>query len=299
MRKFSVQFFWLRQWQLEVHSWFNLLIEAPECSQTLVLCACFSMVNLRTMPFIRECSYPVEPAVFSSPFLPTVVGVPGALPEAGPLLNGLDERGDLKLLFLPTYQLGGALLRQECACALVPPSVVLEDATISIIPGAGLVAVEGSRAAWLMTDLPLESIRRIRVEPSAQALAVYVQVLFAERGLSASALCAPDVSGTETDATLIWDGTAAKKAGFNVEALWRECTDTPLVLAVWACRDSGAIRLLRQVLGEAARRGEAEAGSTTLSYRILSAESESIRTLHCLARKHAIAGASVESIGFC
>lgn len=238
--------------------------------------------------------------MFSSPFLPTVVGVPAALPEAGPLLNGLDERGDLTFLVLPAGQLGGALLRQECACALVSPSVVLEDRTLSIIPGAGLVAVEDSPVARLVTDLPLDSVRQIRVEPRAEALAAYVRVIFAERGLPSPILSRSD-DEVSLDATLVLDDapTGCVRAGFNVEALWRECTGTPLVLAVWVCRESGPIRILRQVLGEAARRGAVERPSASFSYQVLSAESECLRALHRLARKHAIGGASVESIGFC
>ena len=112
--------------------------------------------------------------------------------------------------------------------------------------------------------------------------------------------------GGDSDATLISGVDIDHEicAGYDVPAMWRERTDTPLVLGVWACRSDGPIRLMRHVLGEAAQRGEAtHDGYSTASrnyyYRMLSAESDAIRTLHRLARRHAIAGATVESIGFC
>lgn len=242
--------------------------------------------------------------MYQSPFLPPLVGVP-SWPHAAPLRAGLDERGDLRLATMELEALANALRSQTCACALVPPSQLLEDPALCVIPGAGLVAGERCTTERLITTRAMETIRRIRVTPEARPLSVYAQVIFAERGLTIPELITEDQTD-DGDALLV---TGAREqslsaAGYNLAELWRALTDTPLVLGVWACHGNGPIRLLRTVLGEASRRGEMAfdreiSGGSEYYYRILSAESECLRALHRLARRHAIAGASVEAIAFC
>ncbi|MBL7647080.1 MAG: hypothetical protein JNK74_12915 [Candidatus Hydrogenedentes bacterium] len=239
-----------------------------------------------------------------SPLHTPLVGVP-SWPEAAPLLAGLDERGDLRLATMPLEAIAEALRLQACACALVPPSLLLDDPALCVIPGAGLVAAEGCTTERLTTTHALESVRRIQVTPQARHLAIYVQVIFAARGLPAPEFVPVD-SAAPGDAMLV-TGAGEQRlsaAGYNLAKLWRTTTDTPLVLGVWACQGNAPIRLLRTVLGEAARRGTAEydrgeSGVLGYTYEILSAESECLRALHRLARQYAIAGATVESIAFC
>ena len=242
--------------------------------------------------------------MFQSPFNPPVVGVPPWRAIA-PLIAGLDDRGDLKLITLSPERRADPLGEHGCACGLVSPATLLDDPALHAIPGAGFVARETGNSERLLCDAPLASIRRISVTPGAVALERYVQVLFAELGLPLPDLI-PAERSEAGEATLVSgvDSSPNEGAGHDIAAMWRECTDTPLVLGVWACRSDGPIRLLRHVLGEAALRGEAaldgsDATTRHYYYRMLSAESDSIRALHRLARKHAIAGANVEAIGFC
>lgn len=239
-----------------------------------------------------------------SPFLPPLIGVP-SWPHAAPLLSGLDERGDLRLAAMPVEAIAEALRLQACACALVPPCVLLDDPALCVIPGAGLAAREGGTTERLITTRALESVRRIQVTPEARHLVIYIQIIFAERGLPMPEFVPPNTAD-HGDARLV--SGAGKKGpsgeGHDVAELWRALTGTPLVLGVWACHGNGPIRLLRTVLGEASRRGEMAlnrdvSGGGEYYYRILSAESDCLRALHRLARQHAIAGASVESIAFC
>lgn len=237
--------------------------------------------------------------MFHEPYHTPVIGIP-LWSAAAPLLSGLDGRGDLRLNVLPADQLGTALATWECACALLNPADLLEDPALCVIPGAGLVANDTVSRERLVTELPLESIRRIAVAPGASILALYVQVLFRELGLSAPELVA-EGELQDGDAVLVSgvDGGYTAQESHDVAALWRATTESPLVLGVWACHGNGPLRLLRQVLGEAARQGEAGTVPEGYTYRLLSEESDGLRTLHRLAKHHAIAGASVESIGFC
>jgi predicted solute-binding protein len=246
----------------------------------------------------------MERNMVQSPFLTPLVGVP-TWQHAAPLLTGLEERGDLRLTAMPVEAIAEALRLQACACALVPPCVLLDDPALCVIPGAGLAAQDGSTTERLITTSALESVRRIQVTPEARHLAIYIQIIFAERGLPMPAFVPPDVAD-RGDALLV-SGAGEKNRpgeGHDLAELWRALTRTPLVLGVWVCHGNSPIRLLRTVLGESARRGEAElnknvSGAGEYYYRILSAESECLRALHRLARHHAIAGASVESIAFC
>lgn len=239
-----------------------------------------------------------------SPFLTPLVGVP-TWPHAAPLLTGLDERGDLRLAAMPVEAIAEALRLQACACALVPPCVLLDDPALCVIPGAGLAAQEGGTTERLITTGALESVHRIAVTPEARHLVIYLQIIFAEQGLAMPEFVPPDMA--ERGDALLVSGpgeTVQSGEGHDVAELWRALTGTPLVLGVWVCHGNGPIRLLRTVLGEASRRGEVElnknvSGAAEYYYRILSAESECLRALHRLARRHAIAGASVESIAFC
>ena len=239
-----------------------------------------------------------------SPLQTPLVSVP-SWPHAAPLLAGLDERGDLRLATMPLEAIAEALRFQACACALVPPYLLLDDPALCVIPGAGHVASEGCTTERLTTTHALESIRRIQVTPEARHLTIYVQVIFAERGLPAPEFVPVDIANPG-DALLVTGAgeQSLSAAGYNLAELWRATTDTPLVLGVWACHGNGPIRLLRTVLGEAARRGTAdcdrdETGVVRYTYEILSAESDCLRALHRLARQHTIAGATVESIAFC
>jgi len=242
--------------------------------------------------------------MFPNPFIPPVVAVP-PWPTVAPLITGLEDRGDLKLLTLTPDQIIVSLCEHRCACALVSPACLLDESELHVLPGAGFVVRDTATSERLLADGPLESVRRIQVTPGAEFLTLYVRVLFLERGLPMPEMI-PVRDDGDSDATLI-SGVDVEHgicAGYDVAAMWRECTDTPLVLGVWACRSDGPIRLMRHVLGEAAQRGEAmhdESGTASRNYyyRMLSAESDCIRTLHHLARRHAIAGATVESIGFC
>lgn len=237
-------------------------------------------------------------------FIPVEIGVP-PWPAIAPLLAGLEERVDIKLRALSTEQVSVSLNEHRCVCALIAPALLLNEPELHVLPGAGLVTRDTATSERLLCDAPLESIRRILVTPGTEPLTLYVRVLFAERGLPIPEIISAQDDG-DSDATLISgvNRDHGSEAGYDVAAMWRECTSTPLVLGVWACRSHGPIRLMRQVLGEAARRGEAmterNPGVTQqYYYRMLSAESDAIRMLHRLARKHAIAGATVESIGFC
>jgi predicted solute-binding protein len=242
--------------------------------------------------------------MFQNTFIPMEIGVP-PWPAIAPLVLGLKERGDMRLLTLTPEQIAVSLRGDHCACALIAPALLLDDPELHVLPGAGLVVRETGTSERLVCDAPLESIRRVFVTPGAEALTLYVRLLFAEQGLSIPEFNSAQ-DGSASDATLISgvERDHGNIAGHDVAAMWRECTDTPMVLGVWACRSNGPIRVMRHVLGETAIRGEADldgANAVTRNYyyRMLSAESDSIRALHRLARKHAIAGATVESIGFC
>jgi predicted solute-binding protein len=237
--------------------------------------------------------------MFHEPYHTPVIGIP-PWSAAAPLLSGLDGRGDLRLNVLPADQLGTALATGQCACALHSPGGLLEDPALCVIPGAGLVAINTDSRERLVTELPLESIRRITVAPGAWVLTLYVQVLFRELRLPVPELVAEE-DPQDGDAVLVSgvDGGSTVQESHDVAALWRATTGSPLVLGVWASHGNGPLRLLRQVLGEAARQGEAGTVPEGYTYRLLSGESDGLRTLHRLARHHAIAGASVESIGFC
>lgn len=242
--------------------------------------------------------------MYPSPFPPLTLAVPN-WPHAAPLLAGLDERGDLAIASMAPGDVIEALRNRSCACALVPPALLLADPDLAVIPGAGLVAGATCNSEQLIATSPLEAIRRVRVAVEAQPLSLYLQCIFAARGLPLPELVSWD-RAESADAQLLSgaDQRAPDAQGYNVAELWRATTDTPLVLGVWACHASHAIRRLRTLLGEAAQRGIAEGdqpplGGGAYTYQLLSAESDCLRTLHRLARTHAIAGATVESIAFC
>ena len=242
--------------------------------------------------------------MYQNPFLPPLVAVP-SWPHATPLLAGLDERGDLRLATMELDEIAEALRTEKCACALVPPAVLLDNPALCVLPGAGLVAGEDSTMERLLSNRALESIRRIKVTAEARPLSIYLQIIFATRGIPVPIII-PSDEDEDGDALLVTGAglPTAATTGYNIADLWRTTTGTPLVLGVWACQGAGPIRMLRTVLGEAARRGTSASedhgtSGPPYTYRMLSEESECLRTLHRLARQFAIAGASVESIAFC
>ena len=233
-----------------------------------------------------------------------------------PLLHGLHLREDLSLRSCEPDGLMDVLSDPACCCAFVSPTALLRDDRLSVLPGAGAVAREAAVSERLITSAPLEAVRTVAVAPGAAHLVDYIRVLFAERGLPQPDFFAEgDGAATAEIARLVsGDSGLAHDAaipGHDVGALWKECTGMPMVLGLWACTPMAPYRLLRQVLGEAARQEEeALAGKAATSgaevatkdhlyYRLLSLESDSIRTLHALARRHAICETSAESIAFC
>ena len=254
--------------------------------------------------------------MFHNPVAPPVVGVPECY-YASPLVAGLTDRVDLSLRVLPADGLAAALETHACACALVSPAVLLHSSELSVLPGAGVVARETAPTERLLTALPLEAIRRIAVLPGAEHHETVVRVLFAERGITPPTF-RPGVEGGE-DARLV-SGNAGlavsrETPGFDLGSLWLETTGLPLVLGVWACTTTAPSRMLRHVLGESARQGEAyQAANNTdrpalctieqdaldhLYFRLLSLESDSVRALHTLALRHTSGETIAESIVFC
>jgi len=238
---------------------------------------------------------------------------------ARPLLHGLEDRLDVRLKTVHSDTIDDAVAAGKCACALVPPAALLRNPQLSVLPGAGVVAKHDTPTERLVGNVPLEHMRTIAVEATARHLETSVRILFAERGLEQPVFIADSADdGGSSDARLVSGDTGLKYAaspGQDLGALWHETTGLPMVLALWVCGPMAPYRLLRQVLAEASRAGEERlAGDaqdperntmglntmrTHLYYRLLSLESDSVRALHELARKHAIGETIVESIAFC
>lgn len=224
---------------------------------------------------------------------------------ATPLVASLHQRNDLTLNPCSPNDVFPETDTAQHGCILLPPTALLHHGPYRILPGVGIIADGTSPSERLVADQPLESIKQIAVDPAAQHLIPLLSLIFLERGLPLPIVVAGDDHAT---LPLLLSGNAglarAEDGGHDLGALWQELTDLPLVLGLWACGPGAPYRKLRTLLGEAARDAEASCTDRSwpahgLHYRLLSKESDSLRTFYSLAVKHGLTVASEEAIVFC
>lgn len=246
--------------------------------------------------------------MYPPPESPSVIGIPDQH-RIAPLITGLDQRHDITLKTWPSDALAAALQGGACGCAFITPTLLFHIPGLRVLPGVGLVAREQTPTECLVTAHPPERIHRIAVAPNAAHLKDYVRLLFAARGLTPPDFVPSDEAGAAADAALVSEPAAPGTPIINLGALWKETTGLPLVLGVWACTAGAPGRQLRQILGEAARRGEeaqylamknapAPTSPALLYFRLLSRECESLRALATLAARHTTGETTEESIVF-
>lgn len=218
-----------------------------------------------------------------------------------PLVSGLVARRDLTLHALPPHQSDVSALTQH-GCVFVPPSVLLEAPELRLLPGIGVAAHGATGSERLVTSAPLEGITEIGIHPEAGHLWPILELLYLARELTPPSRVPYAADGSVP--CLISGNTGQEMAdapGHDLGTLWHETTELPLVLGVWACAPGSPYRMLRTVLGGAARSDVAMApGERSLLHTsLLSRESDSLRALYALAVTHGRAEANEAAIVFC
>jgi predicted solute-binding protein len=228
-----------------------------------------------------------------------------AVTYAKPLVEGLCARRDLCLSPMTPTDVLAALPGKQHACVLVPPGALLHHGPYRILPGVGVSSEAATGSELLVAPDSLDQIQEIVVHPNATHLVDLIRILYLLRGFPVPTF---STEGTLSGAATLLSGDEGRgrqsEAGHDLGTLWRESTDLPFVLGVWACSVGAPYRMLRTALGESSRGAidsvkETEEKARLLHYSVLSRESDSLRELHALAVRFNLCATTEEAIVFC
>ncbi len=237
-----------------------------------------------------------------------------------PLVHGLEHgigSQRIELSYDVPSVLADRLAAGELEVALLPVVELARIPDLEIVPGLGIVVRGAAQSVLLVSNKPLEQIRRVALDPESRTSNALVQVICRDAlGLSPEFVPAGlDLAETLRDhdaAVRIGDKALFEPLPEGVHALdlgeaWFETRKLPFVFAVWAARPGVVDRRLYEDLHDSRREGTAQvdriAGEFTwqghthpdvvrrylqkhILYRLGSAELESLELF--LERCHAL-----------
>jgi len=186
---------------------------------------------------------------------------------ARPLLSGLEERGDVELLFAPPADLPGLLQRGEADAALVSTIDVQKAETPwTVLPAGGVSCRGRTLTTRVYARIPPEEMRTLWVDGESHTSVALARLLW-RKSFGRKLKCIPydpqKITPPESAEAVLLIGDRVvvdPPLGFHEQidlgALWFEMTGLPFVFGLWAARESAHAPELQELLLKARRRGE-------------------------------------------
>lgn len=211
--------------------------------------------------------------------------------NARPLIDGLDDHRDLRVLYDVPSALLEDLLTRQVDLALCPViDYQLSDQPLQIVPVGGIGCDGTTMTVRVYSRVPIERIRRIRCDADSHTSNVLMRVVLADLyGIR------PETAPATTPAehplldALLLIGDKVVTAAPSDEAYphqldlgeaWKQLTGLPFVFAVWMCRRDANLGAAPAILDEQRRinRGRID--------EIVAACAPKARWPHDLARRY-------------
>lgn len=211
--------------------------------------------------------------------------------NARPLIDGLDDHRDLRVFYDVPSALLEDLLTAQVDLALCPViDYQMSDQPLQIVPVGGIGCDGPTMTVRVYSRVPIERIRRIRLDADSHTSNVLMRVVLADLyGIRPEA--APPQTPADhplLDAVLLIGDKVVTAAPSDDEyphqldlgEAWKELTGLPFVFAVWMCRRDAGLGNAPAILDERRRinRGRIDA--------IVAACAPKARWPHDLARRY-------------
>jgi chorismate dehydratase len=183
---------------------------------------------------------------------------------ARPLVFGLtsDERPDVTLSYDEPAVLADLLSRHDMDAALIPSIEFLRGVGKSMAHSIALVARPNRGAAVLVSQQPIEDVKRIAVNEFCRTPIAALRIVLAEKydlfpdmlvekNFEADWRDRYDAALLAGDDALRWLSNPSNDGDthvYNITELWTEITETPLVLGLWVFGDTERRELLNKAL---------------------------------------------------
>lgn len=183
---------------------------------------------------------------------------------ARPLVYGLtsDERPDVTLSYDEPAVLAESLSRHDMDAALIPSIEYLRGVGEALAHSVALVARPNRGAVVLVSQQPIEDVRRIAVNEFCRTPIAALRIVLAEKfSLFPDMLVEKNFEADwrdRYDAALLAGDDALRWLNdpsngddthvYNVAELWTEITNTPLILGLWVFGGTARRELLNKAL---------------------------------------------------
>jgi chorismate dehydratase len=196
-----------------------------------------------------------------------------------PLVFGLEQglgRDRVELSYAVPSALAEGMAQGSLEVALLPIIELARIPDLEIVPGLAIGTRGPSRSVLLVSNLPIEHVRSVALDPESRTSNALTRVLLAEvwgkdarwiegpRELSA-ALDSADAVVRIGDKALFETIPEGCRV-FDLGEVWTDHTDLPFVFAAWIARPGVVDRELYRTLHESRRRGSREIPSIAEDY---------------------------------
>lgn len=185
-----------------------------------------------------------------------------------PLIEGLEDEGDVQLHLAVPSRLAGLLQQGEVDCALVPVvDFARAEPAWQIVSDACIASDGETLTVRVFSRVPPADVCCIHVDGDTHTSVVLARLIWSQRYERKLSLRPLDTAGGRDQCEailLIGDKVATHHPqGFvydvDLGAAWKEWTGLPFVFAVWVARAGGDWRRLSQRLSASRDRGVADA----------------------------------------
>ena len=165
--------------------------------------------------------------------------------NARPLIRGLDEESNLRLVAKKPAQLSTMLRTGKLDVALVSSIECFREPDFRILPEMGICSEGAIKSVKLYLRKAPEDVRRVALDPASRSAATLTRLVFAEffQNLEVEYFETRkphNPAAVDADAVLLIGDPALSTRPDDLEtidlgALWTERTGLPFVYAVWTC----------------------------------------------------------------
>ncbi len=192
-----------------------------------------------------------------------------------PLICDLEELApEAELVLDLPARLADRLAERDLDVALIPIIEYFRADGYSVVPDIAIASRGPVLSVTLFSRKPWAEIRRVALDIGSRTSAALTQVLLWQRhGLQPEVVPLPlerDAEDVDADAVLLIGDRAMRAClpgfahAFDLGQEWTDWTGLPFVYAVWAVRPGVDLGRVYWALGEAKRRGLAQAGAIAL-----------------------------------
>ena len=233
-----------------------------------------------------------------------------------PLIHGLDEAGDLDLVYEVPAGLAAGLGEGRFDVALLPVIDYQRLDDLVIVPAGGIACDGPTLTVRLFSDRPIEQITTLACDTDSHTSVALARIILAERyGIRPRFVDLDRTHPARPDAMLligdkvVCEEPAGLEHQLDLGQAWKELTGLPFVFAVWTARAGVDLGDLPQRLEHAKRQGLSHLSEIIarhavprgwpagvalqyltiyLNFDITPRHMEAIRRFHDLAHKHGV-----------